>query len=218
MKRNSQNDSQFEYTCIEDNYQSASDDQKTEASSKLLKVLEALIVDIDRRCQGVRISAMKESDANSFITNEFSSVVTPFANHDQFKSVLDELKGNKVSLLKVAINMIVENLIKKQVAFRFAEKKSHLLQQQVSFLKEIVFSPELSDVYFEAIRKRRMTDRAARQIQKFFKRLKWKRNIKQKPMAGFDWGRVRAAMGKEKLQVLLQEVEAVMDGIAKSFN
>jgi hypothetical protein len=218
MKRHSQNDSQFEYTCIEDNYQSASDDQKTEASSKLLKVLEALIADIDRRCQGSRISAMREKEATAIITDEFTSVVTPFANHDQFKAVLDELKGNKVSLLKVAINMIVENLIKKQVAFRFTEKKSILLQNQVAFLKEIVFSPELSAVYFEAIRKRRLTERAARQIQKFFKRLKWKRNIKQKPMAGFDWGRVRAAMGKEKLQVLLQEVDAVMEAIAKSIN
>jgi len=202
----------------EDQYRSATDSQKLEASFKITKVLEGLISDIDRKCGNLSMATLREVEALESVIDKFCNSFTSFVNHHSFKEIVDSSQGNKMSILKVSINIIVDNFIRRMVALRFAEKKNNLLKSQNAFLKSIMFSESIREQCFEVIKNKYLTNKAAKCIQKAFKKYKWRKaySNSQRTFGAFDWGRVRAAMGKENIQMLLQEVENVFDNIQKT--
>lgn len=203
----------------ENAYSSASPEEKQLASSKLLSVLENLVNDIDKKCKTLEVTGLNHYEAKDKVLAHLSASSLSYAHHDAFLAAMGELQGNKVSLLKVALNLIVQQFVSRVVQLRFTEKQEAMLQHQLRVFKDIILSPELKDQAVEVIRRKFVEKKAALSIQRAYKKYKWRAAFSknQRPSAGFDWGRVRAAMGKENLQLLLQDVEAAVEGLQKHF-
>lgn len=200
-------------------YMSASEDQKVEAAQRISRILEGLITDIDRRCGSLNTTTMREVDALESVASKFSSSFTSFVNHITFKALLDDSNSSRESVLKVAINTIIENFVKRMISLRFSEKRISLLTSQNKFLKGIVFDASVKESCLEVIRSRNLTLKAIHKIQVAYKKYKWRKayNKTQRSTGMFDWGRVRAAMGKENIQILLHDVETSINTLQKFF-
>jgi len=200
-------------------YMSASQDQKAEAALRISRILEGLISDIDRRCASLNTTTMREVDALESVANKFSSSFTSFVNHIAFKALLDDSNSSRESVLKVAVNTIIENFVKRMISLRFSEKRISLLTSQNRFLKGIVFDESVREGCLEVIRRRNLSLKAIHKIQVAYKKYRWRKsyNKTQRSTGMFDWGRVRAAMGKENIQILLDDVETSVKCLQKFF-
>ena len=204
---------------VVDQYKSASDEEKQEASKRMASMLEGLITDVDRRCNSLTSVTMSEEDALESISSKLNSNFNSFVKHSTFISLLEDLSENRESILKVAINIIIDSLVKRMISLRFSEKKVSLLDKENKMLKGIVFEEEIIVGCVEVIRKKNLSSRAARKIQAAYRKYRWRKayNKTQRPKGMFDWGHVRAGMGKENIQMLLQEVEGSFDILQKFF-
>ena len=120
--------------------------------------------------------------------------------------------------MKLSLGLIVESLVKKLVLLRFSFKQRDLLSKQNSFLKGIVFDEKVNEQCINVIRNRNLSRRAAMTIQRAYKRYRWRKSYfkKQGSADVFDMGRMKAAMGKENLQILLTEIETAMASLHKA--
>ena len=116
------------------------------------------------------------------------------------------------------MNTLIEDYCSKLVSLRFQEQKVALLTGQNRFLKSIVFADEIRDACVEVIRCRNLSKKSAIAIQRAYKKYRWRKNYNRvnKSVSMFDLGRVRAAMGKENLQILFSEIEGSMEILTKA--
>ena len=202
----------------ENQYRSASVEDKNTAQSMILKALESLVNEVETKCCTAAANSMNEEEALNQVSQRMGKLISGFASSATFTKLLDDFSANRFSIMKLAIGTIVDSLVKKLVVLGFAFKQKDLLNKQNTFLKSIVFDEKVNEQCINVIRTRNMSRRAAVVIQRAFKRYRWRKSYlkQQASVDAFDMGRMKAAMGKENLQILLTEIENTMASIHKA--
>ena len=184
----------------------------------ILKALESLVNEVETKCCTAAANSMNEEEALNQVSQRMGKLISGFASSATFTKLLDDFSANRFSIMKLAIGTIVDSLVKKLVVLGFAFKQKDLLNKQNTFLKSIVFDEKVNEQCINVIRTRNMSRRAAVVIQRAFKRYRWRKSYlkQQASVDAFDMGRMKAAMGKENLQILLTEIENTMASIHKA--
>lgn len=94
---------------LENEYRSASPEQKDEAKDKMTTVLKTLISDIDDRCNNIKSYSLEdEISAHEKISSNIIMEMRPFAKHKSFQKVIDNFMAPKLSIVKVGFDLIME--------------------------------------------------------------------------------------------------------------
>jgi hypothetical protein len=204
----------------EANYRSASPSDKELAKQKIVKALEQLVVDVEGKCSSIVVSCSSESEALAKATLKMESTIGGFTSCPTFLTLLEEFADNKVSIMKLALRIIVEGLVKHLVMQMFSDRQTKHLDKLNASLKAIIFDDDTKEQCLEVIRHRFVTRKAVVCIQRAYKKYRWRKHCFQKESAPgrFDMGRMKAAMGKENLQLLLTDIEASMSALFKALN
>lgn len=204
----------------ENQYRSATPEHKEAAKKKIVKALETLIVEVESKCNLIVASSSREEEALVQANQKMQATVNGFTSCPTFLTLLDEFSDNKVSIMKLALSIIVESLVKRIVLQMFSDRQAKLSDRQIASLKAIIFEEKIQRQCLEVIRERNLSKKAAICIQRAYKKYRWRKHCFQKDsVAGpFDWGRMKAAMGKEHLQMLLNDIELSMSTLFKALS
>ena len=150
---------------LEQQYTSATPDQKEEAKLRMGAVLDTLIQDIDNRCGNIRSHSLEdEIMAHEKISSNIIQEMKPFAKHKSFQMVIDDFIAPKLSIVKVGFDLIMEHLVKKLVTLRLYEKRISSLERENKILKTINLNEEIQFIVNEHLVNYMRKKRAAKVI------------------------------------------------------
>jgi hypothetical protein len=204
----------------EQQYRSATPEHKEAAKTKIIKALETLISEVEGKCSTIVASCSSEDEALGQANQKMQTTVSGFTSCPTFIALLDEFAENKVSIMKLALGIIVEGLVKRLVLQMFSDRQARLVGRQNTALKAIIFEEKVQDQCLGVIREKNLTRKAAICIQRAYKKYRWRKHCFQRDATSgpFDWGRMKAAMGKEHLQILLTDIEHSMSALFKALS
>lgn len=194
----------------EDMYRSATPEDKASAQTAILQALDSLLCEVDAKCSTLASSSRTEEEALSIVQTRMDQLLKGFTAGPVFTRLINDFSANRFSIMKLAVGIIVDNLMKKLVLWRYSEKQRQALTKENHLLKSILMDEKVKELCVNALGMKNRSHRAAILIQRAFKKYRWRKNYfkHQSGADSFDWGRIKAAMGKENLQLLLTDIES----------